>query len=187
MIITKEIEVPNIVYEKDNIRLEIYREQEPMNPREWDNRGIMKCAHKRYNLGDEQIESSQFKGWDEIEKYLYNEEEAIVVLPLYLYDHSGITISTTPFHCPWDSGQVGFIYTNKDQIKKMGCEHKTKEEIIQTLKNEVDTYDKYLTGDVWRYHLRDNNNDEEDSCGGFFSINDILTETGMEDAEEVVE
>jgi hypothetical protein len=32
-----------------------------------------------------------------------------VILPLYLYDHSGITMSCGPFSCPWDSGQVGII------------------------------------------------------------------------------
>lgn len=41
-----------------------------------------------------------------------------VILPLYLYDHSGITISTGPFSCPWDSGQVGWIYAPKDTFRK---------------------------------------------------------------------
>lgn len=41
-----------------------------------------------------------------------------VILPLYLYDHSGITISTVPFSCPWDSGQVGWIYAPKDTFRK---------------------------------------------------------------------
>ena len=40
-----------------------------------------------------------------------------VILPLYLYDHSGITISTGPFSCPWDSGQVGWIKAPKDTFR----------------------------------------------------------------------
>jgi hypothetical protein len=36
---------------------------------------------------------------------------------LYLYDHGGITISTGPFSCPRDSGQVGFIYASHKQIR----------------------------------------------------------------------
>jgi len=36
-----------------------------------------------------------------------------VILPLYLYDHGGITMSTGAFSCPWDSGQVGWIYAPK--------------------------------------------------------------------------
>lgn len=42
-----------------------------------------------------------------------------VILPLYLYDHSGITISTEPFSCPWDSWQVGWIYAPKDTFRKV--------------------------------------------------------------------
>jgi len=39
-------------------------------------------------------------------------------LPLYLYDHSGITISTGPFSCPFDSGQVGFIYCSLQKARE---------------------------------------------------------------------
>ncbi len=42
---------------------------------------------------------------DSLDKY--------IILPLFLYDHSGITMSTGPFSCPWDSGQVGWIYASK--------------------------------------------------------------------------
>ncbi len=41
-----------------------------------------------------------------------------VILPLDLYDHSGITMNTTGFHCPWDSGQVGYIYVMPEDIRK---------------------------------------------------------------------
>jgi hypothetical protein len=43
--------------------------------------------------------------------------QGLVILPLYLYDHGGITISCSPFSCPWDSGQVGWIYADYDMIK----------------------------------------------------------------------
>ena len=41
-----------------------------------------------------------------------------ILLPLYLYDHSGITMNTTGFSCSWDSGQVGFIYASKARFKE---------------------------------------------------------------------
>lgn len=43
-------------------------------------------------------------------------DEKVAMLPLFLYDHSGITMSTGPFHCPWDSGQVGFIYMTYEKF-----------------------------------------------------------------------
>ncbi len=39
---------------------------------------------------------------------LIEEEKAIFITSLYLYDHSGITVSTWPVSCQWDSGQAGF-------------------------------------------------------------------------------
>ena len=49
---------------------------------------------------------------------LCNESGKVVVMPLSLYDHSGISMSTSSFlgrapHAEWDSGTVGFIYMDK--------------------------------------------------------------------------
>ena len=43
-------------------------------------------------------------------------ESSVVILPLYLYDHGEITMSTGRFSCPWDSGQVGWIYCTKERF-----------------------------------------------------------------------
>ena len=40
--------------------------------------------------------------------------DGFVFLPLYLFDHSGITMNTSGFSCPWDSGQVGWIFCTPD-------------------------------------------------------------------------
>lgn len=50
---------------------------------------------------------------------LVNEKNEYAILPLYLYDHSGLAMSTGSFigralHADWDSGPVGFIYMDKD-------------------------------------------------------------------------
>ncbi|HRO59375.1 MAG TPA: hypothetical protein PK177_09460 [Burkholderiaceae bacterium] len=82
-----------------------------------------------------------------------------VVLPLHLYDHSGITMSTSRFSCPWDSGQVGFIYVAKDKaLEEWGHAHEpqkmTDEEFwAERLTYEVKEYDLYLTGECYGYVL----------------------------------
>ena len=55
-------------------------------------------------------------------------EPHIAVLPLWLYDHSGITIScgdrVYPYNDRWDSGQVGWIFISKDRVmKEVGTEY----------------------------------------------------------------
>ena len=53
---------------------------------------------------------------------LVEQMDGMVILPLYLYDHSGITMNTCGFSCPWDSGQVGWIYADKAMIDKEDVE-----------------------------------------------------------------
>ena len=108
-----------------------------------------------------------------------------VILPLYLYDHSGITISTRPFSCPWDSGQVGWIYAPKDTFRKAtGYSEDDLFSAEGILEDEVREYDMYLRGEVYRYELYEllkcdscGHVEENiiDSCGGFYmeSIADL--------------
>lgn len=103
-----------------------------------------------------------------------------ITLPLYLYDHSGITMSTSPFSCPWDSGQVGIIYISKKKaLEEYSWKQLTKSnraKIISYLVSEVECYDQYLTGDVYGFHVHKLDEDGEieddsdilDSCWGFF-------------------
>jgi hypothetical protein len=130
------------------------------------------------------------KGWasiaklDDAVKISNNKQKAIIektiekyyiILPLYLYDHSGITISTGPFSCPWDSGQVGYIFISKEKAKKeYSWKNMSKsriEKVIGYLKNEVETYDQFLTGDVYGYIISNEEDDHIDSCWGFFGHN----------------
>lgn len=150
--------------------LRIYRDNSNSeSPREWSNLGIMACSHRNYNLGDEQLPMN-LDGWDGVKEYLIEEKGAIpeFILPLYLYDHSGITMRTTPFGDRWDSGQVGFIYATEATIKEIGAPRNT---ILKQLKQEVKTYDQYLTGDVYGFRVYEcvkGNWEETDAVWRFF-------------------
>lgn len=142
------------------------------SPRDWDNLSRMVCFHGRYFLGDKtDLNSSMFSGWEELKQYLIKKEKAVIIKPLYLYDHSGITISTSPFSCPWDSGQIGFVYvTRKDLLDEYGKKRvtkKEKEKAEKILDSEVNVYDNYLVGNVFRYDIYDKNGNGVESCCGF--------------------
>jgi hypothetical protein len=157
--------------------LKILQDTDPLSPREMDNLGQMICWHRRYNLGDVQPKESP----DEWRKE--NVPEGSVELPLYLYDHSGITMNTGGFsHCDsarWDWGQVGFIFCPPDKIKKEYSVEVITPEIVGkvegVLRREVKTYDQFLRGDVWGFQYEEEG--KEDSCWGFFG--DSLDETGI--------
>lgn len=117
------------------------------------------------------------KGIDRVEKWI---EANLIVLPVYLYDHSGITISTSPFSCSWDSGQVGYIFCTKQdarrELNKKSLTSERIERIKEILKSEVGVFDDYLRGDVYKYHV-----DELGlSCSGF--IGDDHGESGLIDS-----
>lgn len=176
-----------------------YVDEVDFDPREWDNLGKMFCSHKRYQLGDEQFKEEEFDDWNEIEQYLKKERNAVIVHPLYLYDHSGITISIRPFNCSWDSGQVGFVYVTKEDIEKEFGKKPNMDKVKEIVRNEVERYDNYLTGNIYRYEvvkvikvnkitttiaddiserkvLEDYNTTMEehiDSCGGYFGNKEI--------------
>ena len=145
----------------------IEQDQFGESPRDWDNLGTMICWHGRMDLGDETI--SQDNAEDVLNEWL---KEPSIFLPLYIYDHSGITMRTTPFSCPWDSGQVGYIYVTLDKIRaEYGWKRITAKRralIEKYLRQEVETYDQFLTGDVWGYIVEDEHGDVADSCWGFF-------------------
>lgn len=156
----------------------------PESPREWDNLGTMICFHGRYNLGDKHnIDHNDYNSFGEMKKAIEKKYDA-VVLPLYLYDHSGITISTSPFSCNFDSGQVGFIAISKEKARnEYGWKNitaKRKERLTLYLEGEVETYDQYLRGDIFGYEILNSDGKLEDSCWGFYG-----EESAIEEAKAV--
>jgi hypothetical protein len=180
--------------------IEIHNDFDPMNPiEEFDMLGVMVCCHDRYTLGHKQYKSGKDCVYETlhefgyktdqldhdydcmdrnefIDKYMRTIERFAIVLPLYLYDHSGITISTTGFSCPWDSGQLGFIYITKEAIKKE-FEYKivsksARQKAIKIMQSEVKTYDQFLTGMVFGFNIEPTDKNKsiecDDSCWGFY-------------------
>lgn len=154
---------------KDGSTLKIYQDLSPDNPRNWDNIADFICFHKRYILGDKHdIDHTDYTSFQDMADQNFSEDD--IVMPLYMYDHSGITISTKPFSCPWDSGQIGWAVVPASRIKKEYGTYnaRTKELALKCLLAEVETYDQYLRGETYGYVLEDFDGIEVESCWGFF-------------------
>ena len=209
--------------EENEYTLEVIQDEYPNDPRNWSNVCTMVCWHRHYKLGDDH----NFESPDEFMQHLYldvigkhwcDEHESddwhdiyeelqktdlVLIKQINLYDHSGITVSTSsryPYNDRWDSCCVGFIYVTKKTIfKECGSitEKNWKDRADKYLEGEVETYDQYLRGDVYGYALtkktiyqekcphcgeviREYEDEEEvDSCWGFYG--DCLEENGILD------
>ena len=198
------------------IKLEIYYDEDPMHPRhDWDNIATTVCFHRRYVLGDVcagyeggtvTIPNTNVRydnsadGAEAFVEWARKKLKAgeLVIASLELHDHSGLTMRVHSWgddafgtgRTGWDSGIVGWCFITKDRayeellIKKgEDWTDEAKKRII----SEVETYDNYLTGSVYRlvmsrlqsYRTVENGVekvnfpdgakwDEVDSCGGFF-------------------
>jgi hypothetical protein len=174
---------------KNGKTLEVVQDEYTSSPRRDDNLSTMVCFHPRYNFGDKHnYKHGDYSSWKGMETAIQKNEDAAILLPLYLYDHSGQTISTTPFSCPWDSMQIGFVFVSKIKLRKEYSVKRITKEVIEkatkVLLAEVEIYDQYIRGEVYGYTLLDENGEFEDSCYGFIGsdikTNGILDSIGAE-------
>lgn len=162
------------------------------NPREGDNLGVMVAnGHRRYTLGDADfaccipeynhaVEAmAHFAREGDLGRFIeWAETElgATVVLPLWLLDHSGLTMRTGPFREDpggWDSGIVGFIFDTTRTREQTGAPLTS---IEQQLNGEVEAYSKYLGDEVYGYQILDPCGDIVESCWGFLGSDHVMAE-----------
>lgn len=102
----------------------------------------------------------------------------LVSLPLWLYDHGGITIScgdrVYPYNDRWDSGLVGWIVyaRQKDDGEDW------RERAFDRMRAEVEEYDHYLQGEVYGFTLYENG-EETDTIWSYYGSD--LTQNGILD------
>lgn len=209
--------------EGNEYTLTVEHDEYAEDPREYDNLCTMVCWHRRYNLGDKHHydDSDELMGdilyricgmnpddYDSLstrDKYkLACESDEIVIKPINMYEHSGITVSTSsgyPYNDRWDSCCIGFIYVTKETIlKEIANANEVNWTAIadEVIENEMDTYDQYVRGEVYCFgltkkvvcqdlcphcgeviHEYEEEEVELDFCGGFYG--DCLEENGMLD------
>jgi len=181
--------------------IRIHPDENAEDPRAFEsNLGTMVCFHGRYNLGDKgDHKSDDFSGWAALETHLRTAHGAVIVLPLFLYDHSGLRMKVGSFqgllsqgHAEFDSGQVGFIYTDAATIRKLwGRGGKSRlspadlKKAQKGLEVEVTVYDQFLSGDVYGYRVvkpgkceacGHDDDEEVESCWGFYGMDETLAE-----------
>jgi hypothetical protein len=192
---------PVSTLEYKGFTIETYYDDSPESPREWSNLGTMACWHGRYSLGDKHsfddadellrsLLEEAMGDYDKAEKEYERADSAtetsrefhdelldtlskkFLILPIFMYDHSGIALSTGGFSDPWDSGQVGFIYVSHETLRKEYSVKRVGRRTLRTaekiLKGEVEVYGKYVNGEVYGYITKDSDDENIDSCWGYY-------------------
>jgi len=156
-------------------RVEVMHDDDAMNPaKDWDMlANIVLHDRCRYNFGHKQASMDELRS--------IHENPANLVLPLYMYDHSGITIKTSPFSCQWDSGQVGLVYCTRAEARREFGDDE--EKALNCMRGDVQSVDDYLTGRVYGFQVFDPDGDMVDSCWGFFGDSDYCMGEGVAAAE----
>lgn len=143
------------------------------DPTDWDGSASFALAHGRYGLRDDfGLRTEDYSGWSEVKDAIVEIEHALIILPVYMMDHSGVALSTTPFGCPWDSGQIGFVYLTVDDLTRWGFKGVEdypggEDALIGDLARQVKHYGEWLNGEVYGYTVEDADGTVHDSCWGF--------------------
>jgi len=138
----------------------------PLDPREFyeGSTGQMLIWNSKYKMGDKHDWKSPAEFREHLDK-TPDYEDAIdyVLFNIYVYDHSGISLSLQRkgvYADKFDSYQCGYFYFKKKDVIKdaMGAsipqelkenKHYWKEYAFKIAEQEIETYNKYLNGDVY--------------------------------------
>lgn len=152
----------------------IFHDDFPESPREWDNLGTI-----TYNPRSREVFGEKAMEGEEVDAIINNEHDYIA-LPVYAYVHSGAVLNTTGFSCPWDSGQSGIIYVSKKKVREefsvKRISPKLKEKVKEILRAEIETFSKYIGGEVYGFTVTNKEGEIIDSVGGFFDLEDCKGE-----------
>lgn len=183
--------------------INIYRDDDPQNPiTDFDMLGTIAYKHPRFILGHEKIDDvgeffieklNQIQNRDndfwnmESEKVRKYFDKFYCYLPVFAYEHGGITLKTSPFYDSFDSGIIGFIYVLKSKClgewKKKRWTKEFENKIKNILKSEIEQFDDYLTGNCWGYEVVDENETFVDSLWGYIGHMKLC----IEDAKSLVD
>lgn len=188
-------------YEHHGVTVEIETDDDRAgSPRDWDNVSRLYCWDDRMSgvvsegENDEMFGPGDHNGLADAIEHLIA-QGAVVILPLYLLDHSGYSISSGPNiielddegryracrsegrfagdSAGWDTSMVGFAWAKGDTDSP---------DPLAACEAEIETLDQYFTGDVYGYIVDPDG--EGESCWGFYGL-ECVKEEANDAAEHV--
>ena len=167
--------------EREGVLCRVSYDDCPPNPlRDYDVPCMVLGWHRRYDIGTGETGREPPPGdrpWFKTPEDYYewrreNGKELVHEFPLYMYDHGGVVLSLSPFSCPWDSGQIGFVAMTKDHVKEFFGDSMPwrlkdrREKVVKFVEETLAEYTAYLNGEVYQYAIQADG-EIVAGCGGY--------------------
>ena len=164
-------------YSKEGFTGAIYHDVDARSPREeYDHLGRLLL----FKNGPIELAGFETTGNMQGDLKLMKEKYAAeIILPVYIYNHSGTAISTVPFACKCDSCQAGWIIACATDILKeyevAGIDDALRATVVAVLKAEIAEYEKYLNGEIYEYSIYQGTdvNMPVGSCSGYYGLEEV--------------
>jgi hypothetical protein len=159
--------------------------------------------------GQHTVDCEPCEGSGEVEgsvpDYFKSKFDSRVVMPLFMLDHSGITIRTganiidhtdpddvrqatrssnrfVSDGAGWDTSFIGFVFDSKATREHCGCEDWDAKRIEESIDSEINEYDSLLRGEVYYWTVETKDGDVLETICGY--IGDAGEKAAMDDAKE---
>lgn len=153
-------------------KLKITYDTDSMTPREWD-------GHLGYIVKNDKLSNLSDKVFDN-QKY---QEDTSSILKVYSIDYNNSQEFKYTFNKDItkqfiddedDNYNDDIIYIiTKKSLEATGLQDMTDEKLEESITKELKTFSQWCNGETYQFVLYDNMGELEDSCGGFYSLEEI--------------
>ena len=166
--------------EKGGLTLKIFQDEDARQPDEGDDNLLLVHYHRQFDVRrDPIVKMDDIRAWyrgiriPAMKKYWIFEVAA--------YIHSGVVLSLDGSEFPdqcWDVSHVGAVLAAKSEWRLSKSAGKAAQGLIET-------WNRYLSGDVYGYSLLDSAGEHVDSCWGIYGLDEAKRE-GLQAMEEAI-
>lgn len=163
-------------------RLVISHDDMTPSPREDSNLGYWITIDREYESPDNHLDfeeiiketgdeaNSQAEHIEMIKKEIESRlgDKIVAIYPTVKYEHGGVSYSLGEKH-GFDYSNNGFYIITEKTLKEIGVDN-NEEAMKRIIIAEIQDYNKWINGEVYRFMLYDEAGEIEDSCGGFYDL-----------------
>lgn len=151
------------IFVVNGYKVTVEPDPEPFNPAEdQDRHAFIVTTRNRYF----QVEGPNGETAGTIGEDLEEWEKSYHIYKLNALIHGGVHLSITSdlkeYYMGFDSGQIGFLLVTRSESEIP--------EPFEYAKGLIETWNQYLSGDVWGYTVEDGEENVIDSCWGFYGF-----------------